>query len=86
VAIRKEPKFVLMEVSDDGRSFQIQQALSAGGVKRLGLLGMRERVEMVDGTFLIQSTPGEQTTVRVVIPLGAEGSSAKSPARPKSKR
>jgi signal transduction histidine kinase len=39
------------------------------GSKRLGLLGMRERVEMVGGTFCVESEPGQGTTVRVEIPF-----------------
>jgi signal transduction histidine kinase len=34
----------------------------------LGLLGMRERVEMVGGNFHVESAPGKGTTVRVQIP------------------
>jgi signal transduction histidine kinase len=37
--------------------------------KHLGLLVMRERVEMVGGRFSIESSPGRGTTVRVDIPL-----------------
>jgi signal transduction histidine kinase len=37
--------------------------------KRLGLIGMRERVEMVGGTFCIESTPGKGTTILAHIPL-----------------
>ena len=36
--------------------------------KRLGLLGMRERIEMVGGTFSLESTPGMGATIRVEIP------------------
>ncbi|MCC5846855.1 MAG: hypothetical protein JJU29_02090 [Verrucomicrobia bacterium] len=36
--------------------------------KRLGLLGMRERVEMVGGTLSLESAPGKGTTLRVDIP------------------
>jgi signal transduction histidine kinase len=43
--------------------------LNAKVNKRLGLLGMRERVEMVGGTFCIESTPGHGTTVRVDVPF-----------------
>jgi len=38
--------------------------------KRLGLLGMRERVEMVRGSFGVESVPGKGTTIRAQIPLG----------------
>ncbi len=34
----------------------------------LGLFGMRERVEMLDGKFTLESSPGKGTTVNVEIP------------------
>jgi signal transduction histidine kinase len=70
VSIRKLHRGVCMEVKDDGRSFQVERKLNGGGNgnKRLGLLGMRERVEMVGGTFCVESAPGKGTTVRVEIP------------------
>jgi signal transduction histidine kinase len=58
-----------MEIKDDGRSFQVDRVLRAEGSKRLGLLGMRERVEMVGGSFCVQSAPGQGTTVRVEVPF-----------------
>ncbi len=36
----------------------------------MGLLGMRERVEMVGGNFAVESAPGKGTTIRAQIPLG----------------
>jgi signal transduction histidine kinase len=58
-----------MEIKDDGKSFSVERALHANTGKRLGLLGMRERVEMVGGTFCVESAPGHGTTVRVEIPF-----------------
>ena len=69
VTIRKEAKSVYMEVSDDGKSFQVQPVLLARGSKRLGLLGMRERVEMVGGSFQIDSVPGKGTKIIALIPV-----------------
>ena len=37
----------------------------------LGLFGMRERVEMLNGHFTIESSPGKGTTVNVEIPINA---------------
>ncbi|HMF18168.1 MAG TPA: sensor histidine kinase, partial [Gemmataceae bacterium] len=37
--------------------------------KRLGLLGMRERAELLDGTFSLKSEPQQGTEIRVTIPL-----------------
>lgn len=70
VTLRKEAKFVCMEVADNGRSFRVEPVLLARGTKRLGLLGMRERVEMVGGCFEIVSEPGRGTTIIARVPLG----------------
>ncbi|MFA5257680.1 MAG: sensor histidine kinase [Opitutales bacterium] len=58
---------IRLVISDDGKSFDVQRVLQAKGGKHLGLLGMRERVEMVDGIFLAQSAPGEGTTITALI-------------------
>lgn len=60
---------IRMEITDDGRGFEADGKSSPARKKRLGLLGMRERVEMINGTFNIDSTPGGPTTVRVEIPV-----------------
>jgi signal transduction histidine kinase len=69
VTIRKLHNALCMEIKDDGRSFQVERKLNGGGNKRLGLLGMRERVEMVGGTFCVESAPGHGTTIRVDLPF-----------------
>jgi len=69
VSIRRLGGLVRMEIHDDGKSFQAQRVLSATRVARLGLLGMRERVEMVGGGFSVESAPGRGTTIRVQIPM-----------------
>jgi signal transduction histidine kinase len=59
---RDGPGFVL-EVDDDGRGFEVDMATWG-----MGLRNLRERVESLGGTFDIQSTPGEGTTVRASFP------------------
>jgi signal transduction histidine kinase len=73
--IQKIHRAVRMEISDDGKSFEVEHVLRARGNKQLGLLGMRERVEMVGGTFCVESGPGKGTTVRVEIPFAGRGKS-----------
>jgi len=46
---------------------------NAKGGKRLGLLGMRERLEMVGGRFEIASAPGQGTTITAEMPFGQAG-------------
>ena len=68
--LRRLADAVVLEVSDNGRSFPIERILHSSIKDRLGLLGMRERVEMVAGDFTIESSPGKGTKVRAVIPIG----------------
>ena len=70
VNILKNANGISMQVHDDGISFQVQPVLLARGSKRLGLLGMRERVEMVNGHLDIESVPGRGTTITAHVPLG----------------
>jgi signal transduction histidine kinase len=69
VSIRKLRGVIRMEVKDNGKSFQVQGVLPTGRNKGLGLLGMRERVEMVGGRFTVESAPGQGTTIRAEIPF-----------------
>lgn len=68
--INRDGDWIVMKVHDDGKSFDVRAALGDKDNKRLGLLGMRERVEMVDGMFLVESAPGKGTTVTAKIPSG----------------
>jgi len=63
---------VRMEVRDNGKSFDVARALSAKTNKRLGLLGMRERVEMLGGAVTIESVSGRGSTVRAELPFQKE--------------
>lgn len=57
-----------MEITDDGKGFKPEAAFLATANTRLGLLGMRERVEMAGGNFSIESTPAVATRIRVDFP------------------
>lgn len=56
---------VILVVEDDGIGFI---PTTTGTEDHLGLFGMRERVEMLGGNFLIESTPGKGTTIKAEIP------------------
>jgi signal transduction histidine kinase len=70
VSIQKLPDCVCMKIKDDGKSFDVDRTLRSNGGKRLGLLGMRERLEMIGGKFVVESAPGKGTTILAQIPLG----------------
>jgi signal transduction histidine kinase len=68
VSIQKLSDCICMRIKDDGKSFQVQRVLLAQGSKHLGLLGMRERLEMVGGRFDVESVAGTGTTIQAQIP------------------
>ncbi len=70
VTLRHARGGVCLEITDDGKAFDVDLLSSPQWSQRLGLTGMRERVEMVNGVFSIVSTPGKGTTIRAVIPVG----------------
>lgn len=77
IRLRQLPRAVCMEIIDNGRSFR-----DGGERQRLGVLGMQERVRLVNGQFAIEATPRRGTTVRVQIPVSsrpAESASRESP-------
>jgi len=68
VTVRCLDGHICMEITDNGQGFHVGGTPDAQKPKRLGLLGMRERIEMVGGTFSLESAPGNATTIRVEIP------------------
>jgi len=72
MSISKAAGTVRMEISDNGKSFHVKKALQTKTNKRLGLVGMRERIVMVGGHLTIESKPGLGTTVRVDLPFTPE--------------
>jgi signal transduction histidine kinase len=51
---------ITMEIEDDGRGFNTSAPPKRG---RFGLVGMRDRVELLGGTFDVASKPGGPTTI-----------------------
>jgi len=82
VHIRCISGVIHMEITDNGQGFEVDGMACANKNNRLGLLGMRERVEMIGGTFCVESSPGHATTVRVEIPSEMEPLSISPPESP----
>lgn len=59
-----------MILEDDGQGFDVAAAtVEAARTGRVGLLGMRERVALLGGTLLIESSPGSGTTLFARLPV-----------------
>ncbi|TMW72366.1 sensor histidine kinase [Alteribacter natronophilus] len=65
VKIELEPTQALAVIKDDGRGFNPEEKKEGS----FGLMGMRERVNMLDGQLTINSKPGEGTMIMVQIPI-----------------
>lgn len=89
VGILQHDGSVSVEITDNGVGFQTETVALAKRRKRLGLLGMRERAEMIGGTFTVISAPGKGTTVRVEIPqrrIAKKQSAVKNKPTPTTQR
>jgi two-component system CheB/CheR fusion protein len=68
--IERRADAVRLIVEDNGVGFDVAAAQqNAHAARRLGLIGMQERVAQLDGTMSIESEPGRGTTIIVRIPL-----------------
>ena len=70
VTLKKIRGYVRLEITDDGKAFEVDRLSSVEWSNRLGLTGMRERVEMIGGRFSVKSTLGKGTTICAEIPIG----------------
>ncbi len=58
-----------LTVQDEGAGFDPQTASRPSDGMHFGLVGMRERVELLGGRFDVRSVPAVETTVTATIPL-----------------
>lgn len=64
--LAQQDEMLLLQIADDGRGIDLEQAR---GKRSLGLLSMRERAEMIQGSFEIRGEAGKGTTITVRVPL-----------------
>jgi PAS domain S-box-containing protein len=76
VLVQRDGDRLQVIVEDDGRGFDVDAALHSG---RLGLLGMRERAEMLGGTLDIESRPGEGACILATVPARPAAAGAPEP-------
>jgi signal transduction histidine kinase len=70
INLELEDSYIGLEIEDDGVGFDLGSISSTkSGSRGLGLLGMKERVLLLDGKLEVQSKPGSGTRVSVTVPL-----------------
>lgn len=70
ITLRDAKDMLVVSVRDDGKGFDVA-ALEEGYIQRgsFGLLNMRERAELIGGTWQIESAKGQGTTVTIRVPF-----------------
>ncbi len=66
VTLDASPDTLLLSIQDDGRGITEAEAQQ---VTAFGVLGMRERVHLLEGEIEIRGAPGQGTTIAVRVPL-----------------
>jgi len=79
VTIQQFPGVLKLEVTDDGRGFQINRKGMPTVTTGLGLLGIRERAAIVAGSLEIDAAPGRGTRLALQIPIPETGASPSAP-------
>ena len=67
VLLNRRNSCLVLTVEDNGIGFNPGQPVNEN---RLGLFGMRERVEMLGGKLIVESAPGKGTMISVEVPYG----------------
>jgi signal transduction histidine kinase len=69
ILLRWEPDPVTLRVEDNGRGFDVEAVLGARDpATGIGLLGMRERADMIGAALEITSRKGWGTRIEIVLP------------------
>ena len=69
VRLLKAGEKAVLSVADDGIGFDVAEALAVRADRGIGLIGIQERVEAIEGTLSVESTPGKGTTITVTAPI-----------------
>jgi signal transduction histidine kinase len=69
VQIKASEKEILTIIKDDGIGFNLNDIKKINHVTSFGLMGIRERVKMLNGTAKINSEPGSGTEYIITIPF-----------------
>ncbi|HSM56221.1 MAG TPA: sensor histidine kinase [Candidatus Sulfomarinibacteraceae bacterium] len=68
ISLERDEDNVRLCIEDDGVGFEPDVLAQKPEVERLGLLGMQERAELVEGKVIVESEPGQGTNVLVSVP------------------
>jgi signal transduction histidine kinase len=70
IVVERRATDLVLAVRDDGDGFDVAQTRVGYDLSgSLGMLNMRERAEMLNGRYVVQSKPGRGTLIYLIVPL-----------------
>lgn len=70
IQVGAEGNTLAVEIEDDGVGFEVESVgTRAESLRGVGLMGMRERLDIIGGTLRIDSTPGSGTRIVMTVPV-----------------
>ena len=69
IKINQQQDLVKLTIEDNGNGVNLDETTNS---KRLGLIGMRERVETIGGIFKIKSSPGHGFLINITVPMNSK--------------
>lgn len=87
VVLTADANGIRLHIIDDGRGFDTAWFFDSRSPRHLGLQGMRERIQSLDGVCALNTAPGRGTEISIYLPLqgrrhnGNKGNSCRRPYR-----
>lgn len=79
ISLEFRERGIVVQVEDDGIGFDLSQVFTSGHAKdSVGLLGMKERAELLGGKLTIDTEPGKGSRIAVEIPIELEQDDVKN--------
>jgi signal transduction histidine kinase len=78
MAMKVKVDFIVAEkklkliIEDNGKGFDVKGYKEQFDVSKMGLRGIKERVDILNGAFFVESSPGKGTRLTVTLPLTEE--------------
>jgi signal transduction histidine kinase len=72
VVLREKDGELSLQIRDNGKGFEMAGEVERAPGNGIGLMGMRERAQHLNGAFAIHSAPGRGTVVSICIPVDRE--------------
>jgi len=71
VSMQHAQGHIYLQIQDNGCGFNVGEVLN-GGERGLGILGMQERIQLLGGSFELNSTPGTGTRINVELSVAED--------------